>query len=222
MGTSGSGKTSLLNLLSGRITAQPHLEIFGEINLNHIPIDTFNSNHYIKYVTQEDYLFSTQTVRESLTFAARLKVPNITYAEIMNRVDLIINALKLEKVSDNIIGSLSTKGLSGGEKKRLSIGNELISNPSVLILDEPTSGLDSSTAELVVDLLKEQAKIGKTIVFTIHQPGFKIFNVFDRLILMSEGEFVYQGKAKNSVLYKSQKFFNNQRRKSSSNFDFEL
>ena len=201
MGTSGSGKTSLLNLLSGRITAQPHLEIFGEINLNHIPIDTFNSNHYIKYVTQEDYLFSTQTVRESLTFAARLKVPNITYAEIMNRVDLIINALKLEKVSDNIIGSLSTKGLSGGEKKRLSIGNELISNPSVLILDEPTSGLDSSTAELVVDLLKEQAKIGKTIVFTIHQPGFKIFNVFDRLILMSEGEFVYQGKAKNSVLY---------------------
>ena len=201
MGSSGSGKTSLLSLLSGRISAQPNIQVSGEITINNVLINSFNNNQYLKYVLQEDWLFPTQTVRESLIFAGRLKVPHVPYSEILDRVNYIIKSLKLEKVADSIIGSSMKKGLSGGEKKRLSIGNELIAHPSILILDEPTSGLDSFTAELVIGLLQEQAYMGKTIIFTIHQPSTKIFHMFDRLILMSEGKFVYQGEAKDSVAY---------------------
>ena len=201
MGSSGSGKTSLLNIVSNRITSQPGLRISGEVTLNKVPIRSFSSTQYIKYVVQEDNLFATQSVRECLQFSARLKIPHFSTEQVNERVNEIINDLKLGKVADNLIGSTMTRGLSGGEKRRVSIGNELISYPTVLILDEPTSGLDSITAESVIQLLQNQAKLGKMIIFTIHQPSSKIFKMFDRLILMSEGLFLYQGISSHSVKY---------------------
>ncbi len=93
-----------------------------------------------------------------------------------------------------MIGGQLIKGISGGERKRTSIAFELISNPSVLILDEPTSGLDSLTSHIIVEYLKQMANVeGKTIILTIHQPNAEIFGMFDKLVLMSEGEIVYQG-----------------------------
>ena len=201
MGSSGSGKTSLLSIISNRIASQPGLSINGEVTLNKVPIRSFSSTQYIKYVVQEDDLFATQSVRECLQFSARLKIPHFSTEQVNERVNEIINHLKLEKVADNLIGNSMTRGLSGGEKRRVSIGNELISYPTVLILDEPTSGLDSITAESVIQLLQNQAKLGKMIIFTIHQPSSKIFKMFDRLILMSEGIFLYQGITSKSVDY---------------------
>lgn len=199
MGSSGSGKTSLLSILANRIAVQPHLEVTGSVFLNKVEVKKLKDTHHVKYVLQEDALFATQTVRESLEFAAQLKVPHLSKELMKERVEEIILSLRLSKVADNIIGNSMKKGLSGGEKKRVSIGNELIAHPTVLILDEPTSGLDSFTAGLVIELLKRQTELGKTIIFTIHQPSTHIFKMFDRLILMSEGIFLYQGKSKRSM-----------------------
>ena len=93
-----------------------------------------------------------------------------------------------------MFGGLFIKGLSGGEKKRTTIGYELISNPSLLLLDEPTSGLDSHTALKICQLLKAEASRGTSIIATIHQPSFEIFNTFDRVILLSDGHTIYNGK----------------------------
>ncbi|OMJ79366.1 hypothetical protein SteCoe_20610 [Stentor coeruleus] len=201
MGTSGSGKTSLLSILSNRLFSQSHVKVSGKVTLNQNEIHTFHSNHYIKYVLQENFLFGTQTVRESLTFACRLKVPYLLKSQVNDRVNEIIDHLRLSAVADNMIGNTMRKGLSGGEKKRVSIGNELISYPNVLILDEPTSGLDSFTSQHLIEVLKAQAQLGRTIIFTIHQPNSKMFNMFDRFILMSEGSFLYQGPTSDAVKY---------------------
>ena len=152
---------------------------------------------------QEDILMASQTPREALTFAAIMKVGGTKEKISSLVVDMLVH-LRLEKVADNIIGSEFIKGISGGEKKRVCIGNELIAEPSILILDEPTSGLDSVTAEVVINLLKSQAGKGKTIITTLHQPSNHIFNTFNRLILMVEGHIIYQGEAKDSMDYFNQ------------------
>mmetsp|Transcript_31245 Transcript_31245/g.30891 ORF Transcript_31245/g.30891 Transcript_31245/m.30891 type:complete len:278 (+) Transcript_31245:235-1068(+) len=198
MGSSGAGKTTLLNLLAGRIN--PNSRSSGTIKVNDIDIQSFNYKKITAYITQMDILLPTMTVRESITFSARMRIPG-TEQEIKEKVDTIMAALRLEKVAENIVGSVMHKGISGGERKRTCIAIEIISNPAIIILDEPTSGLDSFTAEVLIDLLNEQARKGKTVLSTIHQPSTKVFNKFDRLILLSEGYTIYQGPAVKSRRY---------------------
>lgn len=200
MGSSGSGKTSLLSILSKQIIPQRNIKIAGKVSINSIDINTIEYQVFTRYVMQQDILMPTFTVKEALTFAAKLKIRGSSKV-IKQKVDEILEDLKLTSVADTLIGNEIIKGLSGGEKKRVCIGIELLSEPHILILDEPTSGLDSFTAEMVMGLLKQQADKGKTIVLTIHQPSSNIFNIFDRLILMVEGNFVYQGPAKMSAEY---------------------
>ena len=200
MGSSGSGKTSLLSLISNQIIPQSNTQISGRVEVNQVDIKTFDFSSYASYVMQQDILMPTLTVKEALIFAATLKLKGSKHF-IESRVDSIMKDLKLTKIADSIIGNELIKGISGGEKKRVCIGIELISEPQILILDEPTSGLDSFTAELVIDLLKSQAKKGKTIVLTIHQPSSSIYKSFDRLILLVEGNTIYQGAAQDSVKY---------------------
>lgn len=200
MGSSGSGKTSLLSILSNQIIPHREVDISGDIQLNGENIRNLNYNAFARYVMQQDILLPTQTPREALTFAAIMKVGG-NKEFIKKKVNNIIEELMLTKVADNLIGNEVIKGISGGEKKRVCIGIELISEPSVLILDEPTSGLDSITALIVIKLLKTQASKGRTIITTIHQPSTKIFQLFDRLILMVEGNFIYQGRAADSEKY---------------------
>jgi ABC-type multidrug transport system ATPase subunit len=150
---------------------------------------------------QDDILFALFTVREALTFAARLKL-KVSIEEQDKKVEDIIMDLGLSGVSQSLIGNERRKVLSGGERKRTSIGVELISDPSVILLDEPTSGLDSFKALGIVKLLNEMArKRGKTVCSTIHSPGSEAFFYFDRLILMCDGNIVYQGTASGSVAY---------------------
>jgi ABC-type multidrug transport system ATPase subunit len=152
-------------------------------------------------VQQDDILFQTMTVRECLEFAAKLKLPG-TLAHKIARVNELIYDLKLNKCSGTRIGGPLVKGVSGGERKRTSIGVELITDPALIFLDEPTTGLDSFTATSVMEILKDLAiKDGRTVVSTIHQPNSDIFESFDRLMLLAKGKIIYMDQACLAVDY---------------------
>ena len=140
---------------------------------------------------QDDIIFRYFSVREALTFAARLKL-KIPVEEQDKRVDKLIKELGLDHCADSQVGSVLKKVISGGERKRTAIGVELITDPNVILLDEPTSGLDSFTAVKICQTLKKLARDnGKTICATIHQPSSQAFSFFDRLILMCDGHIVF-------------------------------
>jgi ABC-type multidrug transport system ATPase subunit/ABC-type multidrug transport system permease subunit len=196
MGSSGAGKSTLLNILSNRLVNTSKTSITGQILVNSsLPSSSFFSQH-IGYVTQEDNLIESMTVFECLLFAARMKT---NHPDKKLKVLKMIELLKLENCKNTYIGGPYLKGISGGEKKRTSIGIELITDPSVLFLDEPTSGLDSYTALVLMKILNTQALEGKTVISTIHQPSSDIFHLFDKLMLLSDGQVAYHGPAKNSV-----------------------
>jgi len=134
---------------------------------------------------------ATITPREVFTFTANLRL-KLSKAEKKQRVENLIKDLGLERCADTKVGNTFIRGLSGGERKRASIGVELITNPSLLFLDEPTTGLDSTTALNVLELLKKLAQNGRNIVSTIHQPSSEIFSQFDNLLLMVRGNVIYQ------------------------------
>ena len=141
------------------------------------------------------------TVRECLEFAAKLKLPG-SYHMKMARVQELIQDLKLNKCQNTRIGGPLVKGVSGGERKRTSIGVELITDPSLIFLDEPTTGLDSFTATSVMEILGDLArKDGRTVISTIHQPNSDIFEMFDRLMLLARGKIIYFNEARLSVDY---------------------
>jgi len=141
------------------------------------------------------------TVRECLEFAAKLKLPG-TLASKIARVNLLIADLKLHKCSNTKIGGPLVKGVSGGERKRTSIGVELITDPSLIFLDEPTTGLDSFTATSVMEILRNLAiHEGRTVISTIHQPNSDIYEMFDRLMLLARGKIIYFNEARHCVDY---------------------
>lgn len=185
LGGSGSGKTTLLNTISSRI-ASSRLAQSGTILFN-----SQSSIHDVRsaYVTQTDVLLPTLTARETLRYSAALRLPTPCTAEDRMRVvEEIIMELGLKEAADTRVGSLS-----GGEKRRVSIGVQLLANPSVLFLDEPTTGLDASSAFQLVRTLKNLAAKGRTVIFTCHQPRSEIWGLFDNLILLSRGCPVYSG-----------------------------
>jgi ABC-type multidrug transport system ATPase subunit len=140
------------------------------------------------------------SVRECLEFAAKLKLSG-TLPEKLKRVTDIITELRLQKCQHTKIGGHMIKGVSGGERKRTSIGVELITDPMLIFLDEPTTGLDSFTAMSVVETMRELALSGRTIVSTIHQPSSETFETFDRLMLMCLGKIIYMNDSRFAVDY---------------------
>eukprot|EP01018_Ginkgo_biloba_P010057 Gb_08303 [translate_table: standard] len=197
MGPSGSGKTTLINLLGGRM----HHNVSGSITYNDQPY-TKALKRRIGFVTQDDVLFPHLTVRETLTYAALLRLPNtLTKQQKEERAQEVIYELGLERCQDTIIGGAFVRGISGGERKRVCIGHEILIDPSLLFLDEPTSGLDSTTALRIIQMLHDIAQSGRTIVTTIHQPSSRLFHKFDKLILLGEGHSIYFGKASNAMDY---------------------
>lgn len=152
------------------------------------------------YVTQEDVLLGTLTVRESISYSAHLRLPSkLTREEITDIVEATITDMGLQECSDRTIGNWHLRGISGGEKKRLSIALEVLTKPSLLFLDEPTSGLDSASAFFVVQILRNIASSGKTVISSIHQPSGEVFALFDDLLLLSGGETVYFGEAESAT-----------------------
>ncbi|VVA15327.1 PREDICTED: ABC transporter [Prunus dulcis] len=198
MGPSGSGKTSLLNLLGGRAV---QANVTGSITYNDQTYSKFLKSR-IGFVTQDDVLFPHLTVKETLTYAALLRLSKtLTKEQKEKRALDVIYELGLERCQDTMIGGSFVRGVSGGERKRVCIGNEIIINPSLLFLDEPTSGLDSTTALRIVQMLQDIAEAGKTVVTTIHQPSSRLFHKFDKLILLGKGSLLFFGKASEAMVY---------------------
>ncbi|NXU46994.1 ABCG2 protein, partial [Turnix velox] len=198
LGPTGSGKSSLLDILAAR--KDPH-GLSGDILINGAP-QPANFKCTSGYVVQDDVVMGTLTVRENLKFSAALRLPkSVKEQEKNERVNQIINELGLSKVADSKVGTQFTRGVSGGERKRTNIGMELITDPAILFLDEPTTGLDASTANAVLLLLKRMAKQGKTIIFSIHQPRYSIFRLFDNLTLLAAGRVLYHGPAQSAIEY---------------------
>ncbi|CAL9700073.1 unnamed protein product [Knipowitschia caucasica] len=200
MGATGSGKTSLLDVLAGRKDPQGLRE--GRVLVDGQPV-TSELRLSSAYVVQDDILMGTLSVRENLLFSANLRLdPELHSAkEKQLRVDTIIQDLGLSDCAHTKIGTEFLRGVSGGERKRCSIGMELITSPSLLFLDEPTTGLDSNTANCIIGLLHKLSRRGKTVIFSIHQPRYSIFRQFDHLTLMHKGEVVYAGAAAHALDY---------------------
>ncbi|XP_065864545.1 ABC transporter G family member 9 [Euphorbia lathyris] len=190
LGPSGSGKTTLLTALGGKLGGK----LEGNITYNGKPFSN-SMKRNTGFVTQDDVLYPNLTVNETLIFTALLRLPNtLTKEDKIMLTESVITQLGLTRCKDSIIGGPFRRGVSGGERKRVSIGQELLINPSLLFLDEPTSGLDSTTAQRIVSTVWEQAKGGRTIVMTIHQPSSRLFYMFDKVLLLSEGNPLYFGK----------------------------
>ncbi|KAF1325625.1 Abc transporter-like protein, partial [Globisporangium splendens] len=196
MGPSGAGKSSLLDCISGR-----NKDIEGSITVNGQPWSK-KMKRLASYVMQDDLFYQTITVREHLVFQARLRMgATFTEEQYLDRVDTVMEELGLMKCRDTLIGGPTLRGISGGERKRLSFAAEILTNPSILFVDEPTSGLDSFMAETVVAQLQQIARDGRTVIATIHQPSSELFALFDQLYLLSDGATVYHGKGSESVQY---------------------
>ncbi|VAH70968.1 unnamed protein product [Triticum turgidum subsp. durum] len=199
MGPSGSGKTTLLNVLAGQLAASPSLHLSGFLYVNGQPMS--QGGYKIAYVRQEDIFFSQLTVRETLSLAAELQLPDTMSPERKEKyVNDLLFRLGLVNSADSIVGDAKVRGISGGEKKRLSLACELIASPSVIFADEPTTGLDAFQAEKVMETLRQLAEDGHTVICSIHQPRGSVYSKFDDIVLLSEGEVVYMGPAKEEPL----------------------
>ncbi|KAJ9542592.1 hypothetical protein OSB04_029098 [Centaurea solstitialis] len=197
MGPSGSGKSTLLDSLADRLSK--NVVMTGDILLNGEKKKL--SYGAVAYVTQEDVLMGTLTVRETITYSAYLRLPtSLTSEEVKDIIEGTIMEMGLEDCADSLIGNWHLRGLSGGEKKRLSIALEILVRPRLMFLDEPTTGLDSASAFFVVQALKSVARDGRTVVSSIHQPSSEVFALFDDLFLLSGGEAVYFGEAKDAIM----------------------
>ncbi|KAJ0097097.1 hypothetical protein Patl1_27977 [Pistacia atlantica] len=188
VGPSGAGKSSLLEILAGKLT--PHS---GSILVNDNPIDKPLFKKISGYVTQKDTLFPLLTVEETLMFSAKLRL-RLPEAELRSRVKSLIQELGLGPVATARVGDDRVRGISGGERRRVSIGVDVIHDPRVLILDEPTSGLDSTSALQIIDMLKVMAETrGRTIILSIHQPGFRIVKMFNSILMLANGSVLHHG-----------------------------
>lgn len=194
MGPSGSGKSSLIHALAGRLSESSKLSLSGKRYVNGETLSE-DSSLPAAFIEQEVNFFPHMTVKETLDFRVELKLGSRLGKSA--RDDVVANLMEmlgLTKSLNTIVGNSKVRGLSGGERKRLSIACELISSPPVIILDEPTSGLDSYQAAQVVETLRKLADSGKTIIAVMHQPSQSVFAMFDDLLLVSEGQLMYYGE----------------------------
>ncbi|KAH7840802.1 hypothetical protein Vadar_021826 [Vaccinium darrowii] len=197
LGPSGSGKTTLLTALAGRLPGK----VSGAITYNGQPFSS-SVKRKTGFVSQDDVLYPHLTVLETLTYAALLRLPSkLTRDEKIEQAELVIVELGLNRCQNNVIGGPLFRGVSGGERKRVSIGQEMLVNPSLLLLDEPTSGLDSTTAQRIVATLRGLARGGRTVITTIHQPSSRLYRMFDKVVVLSEGCPIYSGCADGVIEY---------------------
>lgn len=199
MGGSGAGKSTLLNVLNGNETPSS-----GSVRINGIDIhkDQKKIEGIIGYVPQDDLLIEELTVFENLYYAAKLCFNKKNEKEIITLVDETLAALGLISTRELKVGSPLEKTISGGQRKRLNIGLELLREPSVMFVDEPTSGLSSRDSENIMDLLKELSLKGKMIFVVIHQPSSEIFKMFDKLVILDVGGYqIYYGNPLEGVIY---------------------
>ncbi|KAL8816231.1 MAG: hypothetical protein Q9223_004726 [Gallowayella weberi] len=179
------------------------LQVSGALTVNAFPISTTDFQSISSYVEQEDALIGSLTVRETLDFAARLSLPSsISKNERSHRVEELLSSFGLRDQANTLVGTPIRKGISGGQKRRLSIASQLITGPKILFLDEPTSGLDSTASFEVIKFLKKAVRQHQLIVIaSIHQPSTATFDLFDKLLLLSAGQTCYFGSVSSTRAY---------------------
>jgi ABC-type multidrug transport system ATPase subunit len=192
IGGSGAGKSTFLDILAGKSKGG---DLQGSILINGVKPDKKVYRRMVGYVDQEDTLLGTLTVRETLMYSAMLRLPKSMSLEAKKlRVQNIMSELSIDHIADRLIGVPGKRGISGGEKRRVSIAQELVTSPSILFLDEPTSGLDAYNALLVVKTIVGLAKnFNRTVILTIHQPRPMIFSMFEQLLVLASGKMIYSG-----------------------------
>jgi ABC-type multidrug transport system ATPase subunit len=198
MGSSGAGKTTLMDVIAGRKTSG---QVYGDIMVNGHPQDLHTFARVSGYVEQTDIHVPTETVMEALRFSALHRLPReMPKSEKEAVIDAVIDLIELRPILAKVIGVPVSEGghtglgLSVEQRKRVTIAVEMVANPSVLFLDEPTSGLDSRSARIVMRSIRRIAASGRTVLCTIHQPSFEMFSAFDNLLLLKKGgHIVYNG-----------------------------
>ncbi|XP_067022118.1 protein white-like [Acropora muricata] len=200
MGSSGAGKSTLMNVLAHRNIGQ--IQVAGTVAVNGHAMG-IDINSLSAYVQQEDLFIGSLTVREHLTFQAALRMEKHTPEKRRKeRIEEVMLELGLNKCADTVIGIPGRlRGISGGEKKRLSFASEVLTNPPLLFADEPTSGLDSFMAQSVITSLQRLASSGHTIMCTIHQPSSEVYAMFDSILLLAEGRTAYMGTTTEALPY---------------------
>uniref|UniRef100_A0A803LXC5 ABC transporter domain-containing protein n=1 Tax=Chenopodium quinoa TaxID=63459 RepID=A0A803LXC5_CHEQI len=193
VGSSGAGKTTLMDVLAGRKTGG---YIKGDIRISGYPKVQHTFARISGYVEQNDIHSPQVTVEESLWFSSSLRLPKEISKETKKEfVDEVMRLVELDSLKHALVGLPGTTGLSTEQRKRLTIGVELVANPSIIFMDEPTSGLDARAAAIVMRTVRNTVDTGRTVVCTIHQPSIDIFEAFDELLLMKRGgQVIYGGK----------------------------
>ncbi|MED6184984.1 ABC transporter G member 28 [Stylosanthes scabra] len=193
MGPSGAGKTTFLSALTGK--AASGCTTSGQVLVNgqESPIRAYKK--IIGFVPQDDIVHGNLTVEENLWFSARCRLSaDLPKEEKVLVVERVIEALGLQAIRDSMVGTVEKRGISGGQRKRVNVGLEMVMEPSLLILDEPTSGLDSSSSQLLLRALRREALEGVNICMVLHQPSYTLFRMFDDFILLAKGGLtVYHG-----------------------------
>jgi len=199
LGGSGVGKSTLLHLLNGKLQPQK-----GQILINGFDLYKyrFNLKGMIGFVPQDDLLIEELTVYQNLYFNARLCFADYSPDQLKRTINKILEDLDLAEIAGLKVGNPLNKFISGGQRKRLNIGLELMREPYILILDEPTSGLSSSDSEKIVQLLRDQTRKGRLVIATIHQPSSEIFKMLDKLWILDKGGYpVYSGNPIDAIVY---------------------
>jgi ABC-type multidrug transport system ATPase subunit len=199
MGGSGVGKSTLLNVLNGNLEPQE-----GEILINghNLYTEKEKLNGVIGFIPQDDLLLEELTVEQNLYYNAQLCLNDYDDEKIREVVKQVLIDLDLHEIRDLKVGKPLNKVISGGQRKRVNIGLELIREPSILFVDEPTSGLSSVDSEMVMNLLREQTFKGKLVIINIHQPSSNLYKMFDRIIFMDKGGYqIYCGNPSEAVVY---------------------
>ncbi|XP_071709726.1 putative white-brown complex homolog protein 30 [Rutidosis leptorrhynchoides] len=192
MGPSGAGKTTFLSALTGKITG---CTMSGDILINGKNESIHSYKKIVGFVPQDDIVHGDLTVEENLRFSARCRLSaDLPKAEKVLIVERVIDALGLQGVRDSKVGTVEKRGISGGQRKRVNVGLEMVMEPSLLILDEPTSGLDSASSSLLLRALRREALEGVNISMVVHQPSYSLYKMFDDFILLAKGGLtVYHG-----------------------------
>ncbi|KAL4575162.1 hypothetical protein LXL04_022004 [Taraxacum kok-saghyz] len=199
LGASGSGKSTLIDALANRI-AKGSLK--GSVTLNGEQLESRLLKVISAYVMQDDLLFPMLTVEETLMYAAEFRLPRtLSKSKKKLRVQALIDQLGIRNAAKTVIGDEGHRGVSGGERRRVSIGIDIIHDPIILFLDEPTSGLDSTSAYMVVKVLQRIAQSGSIVMMSVHQPSYRLLGLLDRLLFLSRGQPVYNGSPADLPLF---------------------
>ena len=193
MGGSGAGKSTFMNALANRA---PYGDVSGRVTINGVSGQTLAAfPRLVGFVPQDDIMHDDLTVYENLLYSAQLRLPtSMTVEQKRAIVEDVVEILDLSRIRDVVVGSPEKRGISGGQKKRVNIGMELVAYPRVLFLDEPTSGLDSAASLQVARCLQRMRSLGITVVTVIHQPRFSVFRCFSHCMLFAKGgRLVYLG-----------------------------